>query len=301
MDKKYGEFVGVEELHAAIVTEDSESNYQAEVPEYFAPSAEISAEVSTNSKTTYYDNIPGFNYNTEGVTTITLTLSGVPAKLAAKYLGKHYDEATGRVIDDGVLNPPDAAISFRFNKGADDYRYYQYLKGNFTGGTEDAESKSDDVSEHTYEMTYTAIVTTHKWTIDSKAKGVKRIYGDTDDQAFSAGDEWFKQVQTPDAAAAPAALALSSSVPADDATGVAVDGDITLTLNNAVDSITATLLDANLAAVPASMSLDATKKIITIHPVAALIAAAAYSLVVGEIKDVYGQSLKNTVITFTTA
>ncbi|MVB11180.1 Bacterial Ig-like domain protein [Caprobacter fermentans] len=301
MEKKYGEFVGVDEVHAAIVKEDSEAAYRAETPEYLAPAAEVSSEVSTNNKTTYYDNVPGFNYNTEGVTTITLTLSGVPAKMAAKYLGKHYDESTGRVLDTGLLNPPDTALSFRFNKGADDYRYYQYLKGNFTGGTEDAESKSDDVSEHTYEMTYTAIVTTHKWPIDNKKKGIKRIFGDTDDAAFTADDSWFEQVQTPDTAPKPAELQMTDSIPADNATGVAADSDITLTMNNPISSITATLLDANLASVNITASLDPTKKIITIHPAAVLTAATAYSLVAGEIKDVYGHSIKNTVITFTTA
>lgn len=301
MDKKYGEFVGVEEVHAAIVTEDSESAYRTETPEYFAPTSEISAEVSTNSNTTYYDNIPGFNYATEGVTTVTCTFSGVPANKAAKYLGKHYDEATGRVIDTGVLNPPDVALSFRYNKGPDGYRYYQYLKGNFTGGTEEAGTKTDDVDIRTYQMTYTAVVTVHKWNVGGEQKGIKRIFADTTDQAFTGASGWFNQVQTPDTASAPAAFEILSSVPVDDATGVATNSDIILTMNNAVDSITATLLDANLAFVPVSVSLDATKKVVTIHPTTVLTAETAYSLVVGEIKDVYGQSVKNTVITFTTA
>lgn len=200
MDKKYGEFVGVEDVHYAIITEDSEDAYTTETPVYLAPTSEISAEVSTNSNTTYYDNKPGFNYNTEGVTTITLTVSGVPAQTMATLLGKYYDESTGRVIDDGSLNPPDVALSFRFNKGADGYRYYQYLKGNFTGGAEEAETKTDDVSEHTYELTYTAVVTTHKFNVNGQAKSVKRIFADTDDDKFTdeTASAWFSKVQTPD-------------------------------------------------------------------------------------------------------
>lgn len=301
MDKKYGEFVGVEDVSAAIVTEDSEENYQTEAPEHLAPASEISAEVSTNSTPSYYDNTAGFNYNTEGITTITCTFSGVPADKAAKYLGKHYDTATGRVIDTGDLNPPYVALSFRFNKGPDGYRYYQYLKGNFTGGTEEAATKTDDVDIRTYQMTYTAVTTTHQWDVGGEQKGVKRIFADTTDPAFTSASGWFMQVQTPETAESPAALALTSSVPLDDAIGVAVGSNITLTLNNAVSNITATLLDASLEPVTVAVSLDATKKIVTIHPTSALAAAAAYSLIVGEIKDVYGQSLKNTVITFTTA
>ena len=52
MDQKYGEFVGVDNLHAAIITEDSEANYIADVPEYFAPSAEIAGEPEINNTTT---------------------------------------------------------------------------------------------------------------------------------------------------------------------------------------------------------------------------------------------------------
>ena len=38
MDPKYGEFVGVDNLHAAIITEDSEADYLAEAPDYqFGP------------------------------------------------------------------------------------------------------------------------------------------------------------------------------------------------------------------------------------------------------------------------
>nr|DAQ35601.1 MAG TPA: major tail protein [Caudoviricetes sp.] len=301
MDKKYGEFVGVEEVHAAIVTEDSETNYRAEKPEYFAPSSELSAEASTNSNTTYYDNIPGFNYSTEGVTTITCTFSGVPADKAAKYLGKYYDEATGRVIDTGEPNPPDVALSFRYNKGQDGYRYYQYMKGNFTGGAEEAGTKTDDVDVRTYQMTYTAVVTVHKWDVGGKQKGVKRIFADTTDPAFTSAANWFAQVQTPDTAAGPANLQLVSSTPLDNATGVTVDSNMTLTMNNTIESIVASLLDAGLENVPITVSFDAAKKIVTIHPAAPLAAASAHSLVIGEIKDVYGQKISGTVITFTTA
>ena len=128
MDKKYGEFVGVDSVYTSIITEDSVDNYIATTPEYFAPTSEISAESEIENTPTYYDNVPGFNYVTEGVTTLTCTFSGVPAPLAAKYLGKHYDAATGRVLDTGIPTPPDVALAFRFNKGPDGYRYYRLLR-----------------------------------------------------------------------------------------------------------------------------------------------------------------------------
>lgn len=197
MDKQYGEFVGVDNVHVAIVTTDSESEYIAEAPEYFAPTADIAAESETDNTPTYYDNVPGFNYVSEGVTTLTMTFSGVPAEKAAKYLGKHYDEATGRVYDTGEPTPPDVAVSFRFKKGPKDYRYYQYLKGTFSGGTEEAGTKTNTVDVRTYQMTFTAVVTTHQWNVGGEQRGLKRIFADTTDPAFDATG-WFTQVQTPE-------------------------------------------------------------------------------------------------------
>lgn len=197
MDKDYGEFVGVDNLHVAIVTADTEETYTAAVPEYLAPTAEISSDTKTDSVTTYYDNVPGFTYNSEGETTLKITISGIPAAKAAKYLGKYYDEATGLVLDTGQPNPPDVALSFRFNKGADGYRYYQYLKGTFSGGSEEASSKADKIDAKTYELTYTAVVTTHQWSIDAEQKGLKRIYADTADANFTSAAAWFNAVKVP--------------------------------------------------------------------------------------------------------
>ena len=202
MDEKYGEFVGVDKIHAAIITTDTAETYTAGTPEYLAPAAEIAGEAETESTTTYYDNTPTGTYNTEGVTTLTLTISGIPADKVAKYLGKHYDLTTGRVLDTGEPNPPECALSFRFNRGKDGYRYYQYLKGTFSGGAEEAASKTNTLDIKTYQMTFTAVNTSHEWSIDGKMKSLKRIYGDTTDELFDATG-WFETVQVPEVVVIP--------------------------------------------------------------------------------------------------
>lgn len=299
MDKKYDEFVGVDKLHAALVTEDSEDNYVAEEPEYLAPSAEIVNDTPVDSQDTYYDNVPANSYNTEGATTVTMTLSGVPANLAAKYLGKTYDEASGRMIDSGSPNAPDAAISFRFNKGSNNYKYFQYLKGKFSGGTEEAATKNTSVDIKTYQMTFKAVVTTKQWLQDGEMKGVKKITGETTDPNFNAST-WFDFVQTPDAPASPEAFTLSSSDPADEATGIAVDSDVVLTFSNAVKSYAMTLYDASFAPVSATITKDATGKILTLTPESNLSGTTSYVLVISEVKDIYGQAINDQVIGFTT-
>ena len=122
---------------------------------------------------------------------------GVPAELAAKVLGKTYDEATGLVLDTGEPTPPDCAVSFRFNRGTDGYRYYQYLKGTFTGGAEEAHTKEQEYDIRTYQLTFTAVTTNHLFDVGGKAKPVKRIYGDTADANFTGAETWFDAVQKP--------------------------------------------------------------------------------------------------------
>lgn len=243
MDAKYGEFVGVENLHAAKVTADTDASYTAETPAYLAPSAEISIQSNINNAPQFYDNVAGFNYVTEGVSSITLTVSGIPAAKLAELLGKYYDAATGEVIDDGQPNPPYYALSFDFNKGPDGKRYYQYLKGTFSGGEEIGTSKANgNVTVHTYQLTFTALNTTHKWTVGGLLKSLKRIFADTTDANFTGTDaSWFAAVQVPGAASQLAALsALSIGTLTLTPTFAAGTLNYTASTANASDAVTAT-------------------------------------------------------------
>lgn len=300
MDQQYGEFVGVDNLTLAEITADNESTYATKTPEYLAPTAEIAGAPEIANKTTYYDNVAANNYVTEGKTELKLVVSNIPARKAAWMLGKNYDEVSGRVYDSGKANPPDFAVGYRFDMGKNGHRYYWFLKGNFSAGSEEASSRSNDVDAKTYTLTFTAVSTTKKWTIDGELKPLKRVFGDTADGAFDPTG-WFLQVQTPDTVSVPDDIALSSSVPADNATGIAVNSNIVLTFNNSIESFAITLVEADTTQfVAASYSLDATGKILTINPTADLSATTEYMIVLSKVTDVYDQVLDSTILSFTT-
>lgn len=301
MDQQYGEFVGVDSLYYAKITKDDDAGYITEAPIYLAPVAEIAGEPEINNKTTYYDNKAANNYVTEGKTELKITVSNVPAQKIATLLGKKYDAVSGRVYDSGEANPPEVAIGFRFNMGKNGYRYYWFLKGTFSGGSEEAASKSNDVDERTYELTYTAVTTTHEWNIDGQMQSLKRVFADTADPAFDPAG-WFTQVQTPDTVGAPAALTLVSSVPTDGATGVSKTAPITLTFSNPIEYEAITLINSTTGDIVAvTKSLDTTKKILTITPTAALAATTKFIISIAGVMDVYGQTLAATTRDFTTA
>ena len=300
MEREYGEFVGVDSLYYARVTEDSDSAYTAEAPLYLAPAAEIAGEPEVNNTPTFYDNLPADTYITEGATKLTVTVSGVPGRKAALLLGKDYDEVTGRVYDSGKPNPLNIALGFRYDKGQSDYRYYWYLKGKFTGGAEEAKSKSGDVDIRTYQLTFTAVSTAHKWMVNGELKPLKRVFADTTESAFNPTG-WFSQVQTPDTTSAPSELALSSITPADDATGVAIGSTIVLTFNNKIAADNIMLMSAAGAVIAASKTYNAAGKVMTITPSSNLSAGTAYLVAVAGVVDAYGQKLTAAVKNFTTA
>lgn len=299
MQPKYGEFVGVDNLHYAVITQDDQEGYLAATPLYLAPSAEIAGEAETANTPTYYDNKPGFNYVSEGITTLTITVSNIPAELMATLLGKKYDPVSGRVYDSGQPVPPQVAVGFRYNVGPNQHRYYWYLSGTFSGGAEEAATKTGDVDIRTYQLTFTAVATTHEWLIDGESKSLKRVFGDTSDGAFN-GAGWFAQVQTPDTSSAPTALALVSTSPEDADDDVATSTAIVLTFSNRIAAESVTVIGPS-GVVPVTKVWNAGGTVLTLTPGAALSPASQYVVAVSGVRDVYGQQLAATSTTFETA
>lgn len=300
MEQKYGEFVGVDNLVYALITKNLDDEYVAGTPKKLAPAAEVASAPTINSLTTYYDNDAANTYTTEGPSEISVVVSNVPADVLAEILGKDYVEAEGRVYDEGVADPPEVALGFRYNMGKNGYRYYWYHVGTFAGGTEEAATKNENVDAKTYELTYTALKTNKKFTVGSKTIKLKRVFADTADANFDA-DGWFDQVQVP-GTVAPDAIALSSSSPADEATGVLTDADITLTFNNKISKESVSVHDLTTGdAIAVTKAWDETGKILTITPDSALSAATDYLVSITGVMDVYGQVLATTGVNFTTA
>lgn len=98
-------------------------------------------------------------------------------------------------------------------------------------------------------------------------------------------------------------LALSSSNPANNATGVTTDTHPTLTFNNAISSYSGVLLldETDNTITSATMSLDTTRKILTIVPTTALVTAKTYDIILSGVTDAFGQVLAQQIIKFTVA
>ena len=102
------------------------------------------------------------------------------------------------------------------------------------------------------------------------------------------------------AASPPAALELTSIVPDDDDTDVAIDSTIVLTFNNKIDSETITVASEGGDLVAGSKSWNATGKILTFTPTASLTNATMYIVTIAGVADIYGQSMATVVKNFMT-
>lgn len=303
MSDEYGEYIGVDNLHYSTVT-DSKDAYIAGINNYLAPVGQISHDPSVKENTRYYDNKAMYTTNTEGETKVTITISGVPIKLGAELLGKIYDAQNGVMIDTGKANnAPWVTLSGRMELGDGGYRYFQYLKGKFAAGKEEAETEGDDIKPKTIELTYNAMVTMYEWDTPEGKTGVKAVKGETTDPAFNKGDTWFNIVQTPETVKQTInELALSSSDPANNATNVALATAPKLTFNNAIsDYSNVSLLDlTDSSIIEITLTLDNTSKILTITPIANLTANKTYGILVQAVKDIYNQNFDTQLIKFTT-
>ena len=201
MNNEYGELISCDEMHYAKVLSDTKETYTADTPKYLAPVAEIAHESTSEATTRYYDGKPMFSTRLDSATNVTITVSGVPMKLAAELTGKPYKN--GMLIDTGDSSgAPDYALSGRMELGDGGYRYFQYLKGKFAVGTETAHTKEDGVTVNTTELTYTAVNTIHdKFDVEAtkypNGASIKGLKADTTDTEFVGADAWFTAVQKP--------------------------------------------------------------------------------------------------------
>jgi phi13 family phage major tail protein len=300
MTNNYKSLIGVDNLYYALVTQDDSSGYVAGTPKYLAPLANIAIKPKASMKTQYFDNIPMDSLFAEGESEGDIEIQGLPLDVKAELLGKTYDAVNGRLYDDGGT-PPYVALGFRSQKSDGTFKYYWYLKGQFSPPDDEAATKKAEPDPKSAKMKLTALYTTYLFNVDGvNSRSVKKTEGDTALTAFSATG-WFSSVQVPAPGAKPALTCTAS--PVDGATGVAVGVAPTLTFSNQLVTGTyGVLLTKNDGAiVTATISINAALKVITITPGSNLSASTKYLITVAGVKDIYGQTFANTVYDFTTA
>lgn len=194
---EYVEFRGVDNLvYAEVLTDTTEEFETGEVKE-LAGAGEISKSASTNSGTSYYDNVPAIVINSEGPDTITITSSVPLLATLAELTGKMIDTQTGAMIE-VESEPKYFALGYKFQKTDGTERYVWRLKGQFGIPDESSKSKDDSTDTNNTQLTYTGIYTTHKFTRDGKTKPAKAVVVDDTPDSKCDVSSFFTQVTTPE-------------------------------------------------------------------------------------------------------
>lgn len=181
------EFRGTDDLYyAEVLIDDNEANtassgqtpnhgYVTGTPAILAPVAEITRTTETASDTKYYDNKPAFTINAEGADTITLNVPALDLPTLAAITGKQIDETTGALMD-GESTPKYFALGYRLGLTDGTYRYVWRYKGSFGIPDESSQTKNAGTDSNGQTLTYTGIMTTHKFTkaVDSQGNAMSQ-------------------------------------------------------------------------------------------------------------------------------
>jgi phi13 family phage major tail protein len=296
----YKSYLGVDNIHYALVTQDDADAYAAGAVASLAPAMLITQAPKTNAKTQYADNQPFDVMTSEGETVLDVEITGLPLSDQAVLLGKVYDAATGRLFDNGGTAPY-VALGFRAKKSGGTFKYYWFLKGTFAPPSEEQATETDTPDPKSTKLQFTAIRTTYQFDLGSINDSAKRVIGEDEDTNFD-DTNWFSAVQVP-VAGSPAAFTCTPS-PADAATGVVVSANITLTFSNALagnaeDGIILTTAAGVVKA--CARTINAARTVVTLDPTTNMAALTQYLVIVPNVTDVYGQALGDTVYDFTTA
>ncbi len=267
--------IGLDQLHyALLITDDVAATSAVYGTPVRIPGA-IQANINPNSAmdTLFGDNGPMETATSLGKIELDLEAAEFAPDIQAAMLGHSY--ISGMLIKKGGDIPPWLAVGGRAMKSNGAYRYFWLVKGKMSDPEEKNETKKDKVSFSTPTM---------------KGNFVKRdcddiwiVEYDTDSAFYqkSVEDAWFTKVMAPDD------IPLGCTVtPLNNATGVAINSNITVVFSKDVTSADVVVANFTLAptsggtAVTCTAALSTDKRTVTITPSAALTAATQYTFTV---------------------
>lgn len=193
------EYRGVEGLVAAELLSDGDS-ITYDTPFAVAGVAEVSKSVESSSDTHYYDNIPAIVITSTGPDTVSVNTSALPLEVLAKLTGQIYDAAKGALYE-GDRKSKYFALGYITEKENGDKVYVWRLKGMFAIPEQTNSTKNNGTDANGQTLTYTGIVTTHKFNAcvdeDGEKHGAKSVVVDVAKNLADVSS-FFTAVTTPD-------------------------------------------------------------------------------------------------------
>lgn len=187
---------GLKDVVIAEIISDDETGYRvSETIEKLIPAGTITMSADSEKTETYFDNVVFASIGSESATTVSIEGARLKPTALAKITGKTIDDATGAVIDNGVYTEKYFALGARIGMLDGSEALVWFLKGTFAIPEETGRTIDDSTDADGMTLEFSAISTSFQFGGDL---GVKRMIVDTTLTEFLAGQDWFKQVVTPE-------------------------------------------------------------------------------------------------------
>lgn len=281
---------GVEKAYYAILKEDGVTPKYGTV-HYLPGLREISVAAKEEQATIYAENRLYDSENSLGEIEVTLDFASIDTADYAALFGKKIAK-NGGIIESSSDQPPYIVLMVEKTLSGGVKEYLTLFKGKLAIPEDKAKTKEGKTEYQT--MSLNGIF----MPLDN---GMWKHSVKTTDEGFNAtthAENWGKTVLLPSTEEVEK-LTITGD-PEDNASNVAKNKTITLTFNNAITQFTVSLLKNDFTVVDSNISINETKKVITIDPKADLTGSTKYAVMVNGVKDIYGQVLADTIIDFTT-
>lgn len=288
---------GVSNLHYAILSSDTSSGIVYGTPVSLPKVAEITVQTASDSTTFYADNGPAETASALGEITVELNVADLDLDTQAALLG--HTVTGGVLVNHKDDTAPYVAIMFEALKSNGSKRYVKLLKGQFSEPEDAFKTKGESVEFQPMTISGTFVVREY----DGNWK--KTADEDHADYVSGIGSAWYTSVESSADTTAPTV----TCVPADAATGVAVDASIVLTFSEAISTSTLVIGESFVVVkddgtvVAGAGTWDTDHEVYTFNPTSNLDASSNYNVIVTTaVKDLAGNALAAVnIFNFTTA
>ena len=176
--------VGLNDLHFAILTEDTKDTLTYELPEPMVGAINATINPAVNTQELYADDQLWESVSALGKVDVEVETADLPLEIRAKILGNSIEE--GVLVEKATDVPPHIALGFKSLKSNGKYRYIWLLKGVAQPMAEDFSTKKDNVEHKTPKVKFTFMARVHD--------GEWKRTADEDSVDFLGAATWFEQV-----------------------------------------------------------------------------------------------------------
>jgi len=176
--------VGLNDLHFALLTEDTKDTLTYEPVEPLVGAINATINPTVNTQELYADDQLWESVSALGKIDVELETADLPLDIRAKILGNSIEE--GVLVENKDDVPPYLALGFKSLKTNGKYRYIWLLKGVGQPMAEDYSTKKDNVEHKTPRVKFTFMARVHD--------GEWKRTADEDSADFLGAATWFDKV-----------------------------------------------------------------------------------------------------------